>query len=149
MCSPNEHSFIISADCVPIIAFTSCHAPQQRGLETGAPLIPGPAAPLRRGKAPVRSTPRIAGSQMAPYSEPNICRSSELLSYTIGSYTQRKIDWQGAKNMCFFFYWGLQLLWAFCVRCTFHEGVYSFTRKASEEMTRNRPSINISLICTR
>ena len=104
MCSPNEHSFIISADCVPIIAFTSCHAPQQRGLETGAPLIPGPAAPLRRGKAPVRSTPRIAGSQMAPYSEPNICRSSELLSYTIGSYTQRKIDWQGAKNICCFFF---------------------------------------------
>ena len=79
----------------------------------GAPLIPGPAALLRRGKAPVRSTPRIAGSQMAPYSEPNICRSSELLSYTIGSYTQRKIDWQAAKNICCFFYWGLQLLWAF------------------------------------
>ena len=102
MCSPNEHSFIISADFVPIMASTSSHAPQQRGLEMGAPLIPGPAALLRRGKAPVRSTPRIAGSQMAPYSESNICRSSELLSYTIGSYTQRKIVWQAAKTICCF-----------------------------------------------
>ena len=103
LCSSNEHSFFISADFVPLMAFTSSHAPQQRGSEMGAPLIPGPAALLRRGKAPVRSTPRIAGSQMAPYSEPNICRSSELLSYTIGSYTQRKIDWQAAKNICCFF----------------------------------------------
>ena len=64
--SPKSDIFSVTLGFAKVQPSKFCHVPRQRGLDVGAPPAPGPAALLRRGKAPVRSAPRISGCQKAP-----------------------------------------------------------------------------------